>query len=34
MGALAERFLEEHVATHCKASTARDYRHLFRVYWS
>ncbi len=32
MGALAERFLEEHVANHCKASTARDYRRSIRLY--
>ena len=32
MNSLAARFLEEHVATHCKASTARDYRSLIRLY--
>lgn len=32
MGALADRFLEEHVANHCKASTARDYRRSIGLY--
>ena len=32
MGALADRFLEEHVSNHCKASTARDYRRSIRLY--
>ena len=32
MSALADRFLEEHVANHCKASTARDYRRSIRLY--
>ena len=32
MGALADRFLEEHVANHCKASTARDYRRSIRLF--
>ena len=32
MGALADRFLEEHVANHCKASTARDNRRSIRLY--
>ena len=32
MDALADRFLEEHVANHCKASTARDYRRSIRLY--
>ncbi len=32
IGALADRFLEEHVANHCKASTARDYRRSIQLY--
>ena len=32
MRALAERFLEEHVANHCKESTARDYRRSIGLY--
>ena len=32
MGTLTDRFLEEHVANHCKPSTARDYRRSIGLY--